>query len=142
MNKIPIEPQAVLAYLATPYSSPDPAVREARMKTFYEVDTYLSTQGWVTVSPMYKVEAVKKCPDPVLDNPFFWANYCIKLLMRCQVMIIITSEGWGESTGIKAELDHCRDQGIPVFLLDPNTKELTYFTNPVQPSLWPLPSTT
>lgn len=101
-----------MKYLAAPYGHPDPAVRAARMKMFYEHDAQLMLEGHSTVSPLAKVETAKYWDIP--DTWDYWEMYSYELLSRCDEMIVLMVDGWKESRGVTAEIAYCKKHGIPI----------------------------
>lgn len=107
----------MIEYLAAPYGHPDPAVREQRMRIFYQWDAKLSLDGHYLVSPLYKVETAKHGDVP--DTWAYWEQYCYELLARCDRMIVLTIDGWDTSKGVTGEIEYCRKHGIPITYIDP-----------------------
>lgn len=105
-----------MKYLAAPYSHPDPTVREARMKVFYEYDAKLMREGHFTVSPLAKVATAKHSDIP--DTWDYWEQYSYELLSRCDGMYVLMFDGWDQSTGVTAELKYCTEHNIPVTFIE------------------------
>ncbi len=103
---------ADLVYVACPYSHPDKAVVEERMKAFYRVDSDLIKQGFFTVSPMNKA-AMADHVD-IATTWEFWEQYSYALLSRCTKMFVITMPGWDTSAGVLGEINFAVQNGIAV----------------------------
>lgn len=112
----------MLTYLAGPYYHADQSVIDQRMQTMYQIDGYLSSNGYFIVTPLYKVETAKHYS--IVDTFDFWEKYCYQLLDRCDQMIILDISGWKESKGVLAEIRYCMDHDIPVYVIDVDSKRL------------------
>lgn len=115
-----------LIYLASPYTHPNFAVREAR---FVEACFF---NGWVMnhqrhiyfYSPIVHCHPIsRRCTLP--GEWEFWAEFDECLISRCQELWILCLPGWTKSTGVKAERKLAEKFGIPVrfVLLHPEQPE-------------------
>lgn len=101
-------------YLASPYSDPDPAVRQERYEAVCAHTIYLLTIKKVIVfSPIvYTHEIVKK-----FDMPFEakdWKHYNESMLRCASSLEILLLRGWPYSKGIKAECAFAEEAKIAV----------------------------
>jgi hypothetical protein len=113
-----------LVYLAAPYSDPDPAVIEQRMRTICEIDAHLVAAGIYTVTPLSKhfILGFRDLPG----NWAYWGDYCRALLPRCDAMILIPLPGWESSSGVRGELDIALGR-MPVYSWDTSLGSLVEF---------------
>jgi nucleoside 2-deoxyribosyltransferase len=102
-------------YLASPYSHADPAVREARYRAACRTTAAMLKAGLVVFSPI-----VHSHPLVAFDMPTgwdFWERIDRAYLTRCDEVVVLTLDGWKESTGVRAEIALARDLGKPVRFL-------------------------
>lgn len=113
-----------LVYLAAPYSDPDPAVVETRMRMFLEVDAVLLREGKFTVSPLAKHFGllVSKLPS----DWAFWQHYSRAMIDQCGAMVVIKIDGWQESVGVQEEIQYAREKGIFIYYVDTTGQYTTY----------------
>ena len=111
-------------YLASPYSHPNPAVREARFQAACRATAELMRAGRVVLSPI------------VLTHPLtafglstdwsFWERYDREFLQRCDEVVVLMLEGWTQSVGVQAEIRLATELAKPVSFLNP--ENLTHGT--------------
>jgi nucleoside 2-deoxyribosyltransferase len=102
-------------YLASLYSHADPAVREARYQAACRATAALLKAGLVVFSPI-----VHSHPLVAFNLPTgwdFWERIDRAYLERCDELVVLTLEGWQESTGVQAEIALARGLGKPVRFL-------------------------
>lgn len=110
-------PSAALAYVAAPYSAPDPIIIAARMSAFDKAIADMLTAGDVfPISPLMNHAILGKHNIP--GNWEFWQHYSRRLLARCDEIIVLDLPGWRQSTGVQGELELARSLHLPVRYLD------------------------
>lgn len=100
-----------LYYLASPYSHPDPYIRQQRFSAAVSAQASLLLAGYTCISP------IVQCHELALRTslPFtadFWASYNKNLLFKCQGLLILTIPGWKESKGVAAETGWAIERGL------------------------------
>lgn len=73
-----------MIYVAAPHSDPDLAIKDARVREFYEFETTKYSQ--------------------MPDDWVYWQQYSEQMLSKCDGMVLLLLEGWDKSTGVLAEL--------------------------------------
>lgn len=69
-----------------------------------------------------------------LDGSYdFWKEINLKLLQRCDGLIVLTIEGWGTSRGVLGELEHAREWEKPILFCNRVGKFVPF------PKEWDLP---
>lgn len=106
-----------MIYLAAPYTHQDPAVVDRRLETFFKYDLYLTSEGFHTVSPLYKTLIALKVPDVQLDYGT-WEDYCRALMKLCSEVHVLTLEGWQESEGVLDEIHMAYEFTLPIVYVD------------------------
>ncbi len=112
-----------LAYLASPYSAPTDAEREARFHDVCVAAAILMNAGHHVLSPIAHSHPI--AVHGLLPTEFaWWAEYDHALLDRCDELWVLTLPGWRESRGVTDEIAYARARGIPVKLVDDETLEV------------------
>ena len=102
------------SYLVSPYSHPDPAVRESRhtCACLACVSIYFRF-GEVVYSPVTHWHMIAK--EFHLDPTFsLWRRNSIEMLKHACIVRVLTLPGWQESVGVRDEIAEADQQGIPV----------------------------
>lgn len=104
-------------YLASPYTSADPLVREARYHQALDAAAVILSQGAYVYSPIAHTHPIATRHD--LPKGFeFWAGYDHALIDRCDALLVLEADGCSESVGVTAEIAYARSRRIPVFYLE------------------------
>ena len=107
-----------LAYLACPYSHPDPDVREKRFRESNIAAARLMTAGEMIFAPISHTHPI--AVDGDLPKGWdFWERYDRAILSCCHKIIVLRLPGWTESRGVRAEIEMAQEMGIPVEYIDP-----------------------
>lgn len=104
-----------LAYLASPYSHPDPAVRQRRYADVLRAARLLMEQGHHVWSPIVYTHHLAEA-GMAMDWGY-WQRFDEAMLSRCQELWILMLDGWRDSEGIRGELWLARRLSMPVRLL-------------------------
>ena len=108
MQRLPI-------YLASPYSHPDPAVREFRFEAACRAAAELMRSGKSVFSPIVSSHPLCRYGLP-LDWQF-WQRHDLTFLTLCNELIVLKLDGWEQSVGVQAEIAAARALGKPVSFL-------------------------
>ena len=112
-----------MIYLASPYSHPDPAIREQRYHAACRATAALLRIGHTVFSPI-----VHSHPLASLGLPTdwkFWARFDRDHLERCDEVWVLTLDGWRESVGVREEIRIARQLGRPVRRLAPEASAVS-----------------
>lgn len=109
--------RAVL-YLASPYSHPDPAVREQRFQAACAATARLLREGHHVYSPVVHGHPLVRYG--LSADWSFWERHDRQHLERCDEVMVLTLDGWQESIGVQAELRHASVLGKPVRYVEPD----------------------
>lgn len=108
----------MLAYLASPYSSPDPMVRLQRFEAVCCVAAKLMRDGIHLFCPIAQTHPIALKGD--LPGDFaYWEAYDRKMLSLCEELWVCTMDGWRESKGVAAEIQIAEELGLPVRYIEP-----------------------
>ena len=101
-----------LTYLASPYSSANPALCTWR---FHAVAWYASTmmqKGHLVFSPIAHTHPIAEYGLP--KGWDFWQRYDHHFLDSCTAMIVLKLSGWDKSIGIAEEIKIMLHSGKPI----------------------------
>jgi hypothetical protein len=104
-------------YLASPYSHPDPAMREARYQAACRQAAEMLRCGIPTWSPIAYSHALTAHGLPL--DWAFWERFDRAFLEICSDVWVLMLDGWEESNGVQAEIAIARELGKPVVLVEP-----------------------
>lgn len=100
-------------YLATPYSSTDPAIVQARYNDALRVGHALIKAGFVLIQPI--AQSHDMCNRYDMPGDFaFWERHCKALIDRCDGIIVAQIFGWRESKGVQSEILYAKEKGKEV----------------------------
>jgi len=112
-----------LAYLAWPYSHPNPntsfeeelRLKEKRFRLANLAAGLLMEYGYVIFSPIshgHLIHIEYALPN---THEFWIEGQDLHILKRCDILIFIRTEGWRESKGLKEEIEFAIANGIEVY---------------------------
>lgn len=101
-----------MIYLASPYSHPDPAVRQKRYEQTMAAQAYLLRQGQHVYSPIVACHPMALAHDLPTDAAW-WAEYNLDMLTRCSDVYVLCLNGWEKSKGVAQEIEWAKEQLIP-----------------------------
>lgn len=106
-----------MIYLASAYSSDDPAVREARYQAACRATAVLLMGGETVFSPIVHSHVLLEhgCPN----TWEFWKEIDYGFLTRCSALYVLMLPGWEESVGVKQEIKWAEELELPIKFLDP-----------------------
>ena len=114
----PRQPFKSLIYLATPYSHPDPAVREARFQAVNRAAAKLMGMGLHVYSPISHTHPIALAGALPLEWEY-WQRYDRAVLACCYKMIVLQLDGWNKSEGIQGEFAIAREMGLEIEFMPP-----------------------
>lgn len=102
-----------MIYLASPYSHPDPYLREERyLRAMHALGYLLSKKQWA-YSPIVHCHELKKVSE-LPPGYKFWLEFDRHVIKRCDKVTVLRIEGFAQSKGVAAEIAFAEEQGIPV----------------------------
>lgn len=107
-----------MIYLASPYSHPDPAVRQQRFRAACRAIANMLRAGEVVFSPIVHSHPLVEFALPTAWS--FWERIDRAHLERCDEVAVLMLDGWQESVGLRAEIAIARALGKPVRFLNPD----------------------
>ena len=102
-----------LVYLATPYSHPEPAVRQSRFEAANRAAAKLMNSGVKIFSPISHTHPIAEAGQLPLGWAY-WQEYDRAILKCCHKIIVLKLAGWEQSKGVKGELDIAKELGLEI----------------------------
>ena len=101
-----------LAYLAAPFSHPDPSVKKWRLQTVNQYVCKLLKEGQMVYSPLtHNVPLIELGMQNSWDT---WRELDHLMLSKCELLIVLTLEGWESSIGVSSEIEFAKANNIPI----------------------------
>jgi hypothetical protein len=94
-----------MIYLASPYSDPDPDVREARFRSVCLLAAELIAQGHVVFCPIAHSHPIE-VHGGLMGGWELWRDQDIPLLDMAEYLPVACYPGWEQSEGVQAEIRH------------------------------------
>jgi len=107
-----------MIYLASPYSHPDPLVRQAR---YHSAATFVARELWNGLplfSPICYAHHMANEHNMPLDAAS-WAPFNEWMISKSYALWVLRIEGWDNSVGVNAEIVLAHSLSIPVEYKDP-----------------------
>jgi hypothetical protein len=101
-----------MIYLASPYSHPDPSIREARFKAACGAAAAIIRSGQHVFSPIAHSHPIAAYGLPT--DWSYWEKAARAHLKTSAEVVVLTLDGWQESLGVAAEVCIATELGIPV----------------------------
>lgn len=107
------------AYLASPYTHPDPHVMHLRYHAACKAAAALMAQGKVVFSPIAHSHPIcDHLPDDKRTDFDFWMAQDLPVLRAADELVVLKLPGWGMSRGVHREIQEATDMGKPVTYLE------------------------
>jgi nucleoside 2-deoxyribosyltransferase len=107
----------VISYLASPYSHPDPAVRQERYRAACRATAALVRAGHAVFSPIVHSHPLADYGLPTDWNA--WEHFDRRFLDQCDEVLVLMLDGWRDSAGVQAEIRIAQEMGKSVRYVAP-----------------------
>ncbi len=114
-----------MLYLASPYSHPNPSVREARFQAACEAAAALVRAGRIVFAPIVHSHPIAQHGLPT--DWSYWERGDRRFLEVSDEVVVLTLPGWRESRGVQAEIQIAGELRKPVTYLAPPRGSLAQF---------------
>lgn len=111
-----------MIYGAGPYSDPDRKVIIERMAIFDEAMAGLIISGVHVISPLFNHHVLHHRNIPGTWD--YWKGFSLNMMSRCDSVLIITIDGWQQSSGVIGEIQMAKDLKKPVYIIKPDLSDL------------------
>lgn len=105
-------------YLGTPYTKFEGGIDEA-CRLAQTAAGRLMEQGLVIYSPIAHSHGIARASDVDPLDWAFWQRHCTAMMGGASAIIALKLKGWGESVGLKYELEAFAYAGKPIVYLEP-----------------------
>lgn len=102
-----------MIYLASPYSHPDPAVRQERYEQTMAAQAFLLREGRYVYSPIVASHPMALAHDLPTDAGW-WKKYNHGMMNVCSEVFVLRLDGWDTSVGVLDEIAFALHYGIPI----------------------------
>lgn len=97
----------MIIYVASPYSSPDPAVVQKRFEAARDFVTKNISGAAVLFSPIVYCHELAKAAQLPTDAAF-WFEFNFRMLKACDKVLVLKLDGWEQSVGVASEIAYAR----------------------------------
>lgn len=96
-----------MIYLASPYSHPDPTIRELRYLSAIKATAFLLRQKKWVYSPIVHNHPMALLEE--LPKEFgFWKDFDLHMIDCAEKLVVLRIEGWEQSVGVAAEVEYAK----------------------------------
>lgn len=111
----------MIVYLACPYSSRMPWVREARYEQANRAAAWAMSQGHTVFSPISHSHPIcGHLDEGMLLSHDFWMSQDLPLLRKADALWVLCIAGWDTSRGVAREIQEAEANGIPIRYVQPD----------------------
>ena len=107
-----------MIYLASPYSSADPAIVQQRFEAATRYVAYYFRLGVPLLSPIVYCHPIARTHS-LPGDALFWQFLNEELVMRSSAMWVLKLPGWESSAGVTSEIALARRLDIPLHFKEP-----------------------
>jgi len=110
-----------MIYLASPYTHPDPAIRQQRFVAVCKATAAMTRNGEHVFSPIAHSHPLVEhggLTDVTWD---FWEKIDHNFIELCSDFSVLTLPGWEGSIGVSAEIEFAKNLGRTITYLHPET---------------------
>ena len=110
-----------ITYLAAPFTSVNPQVRQARLEAVKIVSDRMVRKDKVVFSPLEYTQGMQtRSTFP----PQGWYAFDLTILRRCDELLVLALPGWQASHGVMMEIAVAKAQNIPTRIISLNEADL------------------
>jgi hypothetical protein len=107
-----------MIYLASPYSHPDPAVREARYNAAALCAATCLNVGQHIFSPIAYGHILHEINPTLGTSAAAWRAFNTAMLRHASTLCVLQLSGWEESAGVLEEMTMAKALGIPIYFIE------------------------
>lgn len=100
-------------YVAIPYSSDDKNIEIERYEKVTKLTAKLTKLRYKVMSPITYGHTLIQYED-MPGSYDFWEDFCISFLKDCDLLIVLTLDGWEDSKGLNGEIEYATHNHIPI----------------------------
>ena len=114
-----------LYYLASPYTSDEPGLREKRAQDVAYAAGVLIERGYNVFCPIAQSHYIAENSDVQAaggdEVHNLWMRVDLAVLERSDALVVLTLDGFDESRGVAEEIEFARNAGMTIWYVDPST---------------------
>lgn len=107
-----------MIYLSQPYSHSDAAIVNGRYICACNMSARLLKQGKMVYSPIAHGHSIAVDGDGADITWEQWMDHSLQMLALCDVMYVLTLNGWEQSRGVSREIQEAQKLQIPVLYIN------------------------
>lgn len=116
-----------LYYLASPFTHTQKEIMRMRTEIAIDVSIKLVNADYIIFSPIaYNGSWIDK---GVRGDWEFWKEFDLKIISKCEGVIVLTMPGWENSVGVTEEVEFAKEMAIPVYYLSPEQANNSEFSH-------------
>lgn len=108
----------MFSYLASPYTDPDPRVEEFRFNSAMDAVCWLLDHRTTVYSPIVHFHPIATTHNLPSDIQF-WRDHNLAMLIEAKELLILQIDGWDKSSGVRWEIEHAKENNLPINLVIP-----------------------
>lgn len=108
-----------LIYIASPYSTPDDALRQWRYEAAIDAVAGMMNRGMVVYSPIVHCHPIQQ-RHSLPTEWTYWQRFDETMIERCDELHVLMLDGWKESVGVTAEIKIAQRLDKPVRYIEAN----------------------
>lgn len=108
-----------IVYLAAPYSNPDASVRQTRYDAVNRKAAEMIEAGHVVFSPISMTHPIDGLMSGPPGSSDYWIEFDRPFMDACSSLVVLTLDGWMESSGVRREIAAFRAANKPVEFVSP-----------------------
>ena len=105
------------AYLAGPYTHKTFKKRWDRYCSLTKVAAKLMISGHTIYSPITQGHTAHRMCEMPVGWDGFWKRQSLNMLSQASRLIVVMLDGWEESVGVQAEIEHATLMAIPIYYI-------------------------
>lgn len=110
-----------MIYLASPYSSPDPKIRQARYELTCEAVVNFLHRDFHIYSPIVHCHEIAQLGNLPTDFAF-WRAYNFNMISCSRKLFVLCLPGWKESIGVINEIEYAKQLGMHIVFWNEDAK--------------------
>lgn len=106
-----------LVFVSSPYSSDNSELKDLRFKHACIACGHIMNNNAFPISPIvHGIPIARECSVP--DSFKFWHEYCMKFVLKSDIIFVLNMDGWMDSIGVTDEMLMGRTSRKDIYLVD------------------------
>ena len=107
-----------MLYIAAPYSKLGDGQKHDVMRIVSDWAIELARKHVLCYSPLTYSSYMQLAEEIAYHNTIddaYWRTHGLKMLSGCDALLVLQIQGWEESVGVQAEIEHAMSEGKPIY---------------------------